>query len=67
MEDDGYVYKGRAVAVEVVLHERWAFLILSNSFKFLFCKISGLRETLTTTGTISQKHLLTLPKMFLKR
>ena len=25
MEEDGYVYKGRAVAVEVVLHERWAF------------------------------------------
>ena len=35
MEEDGYVYKGRAVAVEVVLHERWAFWIPPSFFNSL--------------------------------
>ena len=28
MDEDGYVYKGRAVAVEVVVHERFSLLRL---------------------------------------
>ena len=32
MEEDGYVYKGRAVAVEVVVHERFSLYKIDETF-----------------------------------
>ena len=35
-EEDGYVYKGRAVAVEVVIHERFEHLYIYLSVLIIF-------------------------------